>query len=149
MFDKIIFLDIDGVLVPQKRQHDTQAEWYGNKAYPFDRDCVNLLNEILEQTSAEIVLTSNWQFEFTDTEMIEKIFRFNGVAKTPIDYSGGYGNDKPSDIANFINENEIETFVILDDLDLSELGDNFVQIDPMYGLTENDADTAVKLLNPI
>lgn len=50
---KIIFLDVDGVLTHSEYENDSFAD--------IDETKVELLKEIIDKTSAKIVLTSNWK----------------------------------------------------------------------------------------
>lgn len=79
---KIIFLDIDGVLATANDfgVGKDKNEW---DAYRFDAKCVKVLNEILEETDAEIILSSDWKKSYTLLEM-RGIFAHNGVIKGPI-----------------------------------------------------------------
>lgn len=81
---KIIFLDIDGVLATSscygRGKHN---KW---DAYMFDSKCVAILNFIIQETGAEIILTSDWRNEYSLAEMRE-IFAHNGVIKGPIGYT--------------------------------------------------------------
>ncbi|MDI9337655.1 MAG: HAD domain-containing protein [Alphaproteobacteria bacterium] len=142
---KIIFLDIDGVLVPLGSSHNSLDQWYDDSAYPFNVDCVIVLNEILEKTRAEIVLISTWQFMY-DLETLQDIFKFNRVESLPIDSTKDYGNDKIEEVLNYIRDNDIENYVVLDDKDLSKLGTHFIQIDGTTGLTEDYIDAILNIL---
>ena len=81
---KILFLDLDGVMcttscygVGKNNKWDT---------YMFDPKAVKLLNSILEETGAEIVLSSDWRHNYTLQEMRD-IFTHNKVIKSPIGYT--------------------------------------------------------------
>ena len=50
---KIIFLDIDGVLIPDFDHENIKQEW--------NRSCVNNLMYIISQTNAKIVISSSWR----------------------------------------------------------------------------------------
>ncbi len=52
---KIIFLDIDGVLATERTQEIEKSKWYNDRAYPFENKSVKTLNQILEKVDAEIV----------------------------------------------------------------------------------------------
>jgi pterin-4a-carbinolamine dehydratase len=74
---KVIFLDNDGVICLANNwgsRHKKQKEWGGMKLSMrgreipleyrfdnFDQKAVKVLNEILEQTDAEIVVSSDWR----------------------------------------------------------------------------------------
>jgi len=78
---KIIFLDIDGVIATSQcwgKGNDNKWD-----AYMFDPKCVAVLNFILKETGAEIVLSSDWKSHYTLFEMNE-IFAHNGVIKGPM-----------------------------------------------------------------
>ena len=55
---KIIFLDIDGVLSPRWWNSDKQSDNYGCL---FDAKAVANLAKIVEETDAEIVISSSWK----------------------------------------------------------------------------------------
>ncbi len=56
--NNIILLDIDGVLATEESAHQPNHELF---AYPFDKECVIVFNEVLKETDAEIVLSSDWR----------------------------------------------------------------------------------------
>ena len=62
---KIIFLDIDGVLNTE-RQHDRCVEaglaYVDNFGYAFDPVSVANLKRIVDETGADIVISSSWKF---------------------------------------------------------------------------------------
>jgi hypothetical protein len=127
-----IFLDIDGVLCgyneynrPRKKFWDKYDDAKQLKIpYPFNPGCVNILNEILEITDADIVLSSDWRFHFTLDEL-DKIFKFNKVIKSPIDVTGNFpmsfsqlDKNRAHDIDIYRQEHNIINYVIVDDLNL-------------------------------
>ena len=147
--NKIIFLDIDGVLA-------TNSEYFRNKKkfhekyplaselflpYPFNSRCVDILNEIIINTDADIVLSSQWQEHWTLKEL-DIIFKFNGVFKSPIDITKQIiFNESPFNryekIKEYIDLNNIKTYVIIDDLDLSSFNDsNFIRTNDKEGIKQ-------------
>lgn len=80
---KIMFLDIDGVMVVGWTKRKL-TQW--GEIHKFDKKSVKQLNEILEVTGAEIVLSSDWKKHFTLKEMRE-IFEWNGVIRGPIAFT--------------------------------------------------------------
>jgi hypothetical protein len=131
---KIIFLDIDGVIAT------TSCYGIGRKnkwnSYKFDEKCVAILNFILQETGAEIILSSDWRKHYTLQEMRE-IFAHNFVMKGPIgftpsdnlydvDFEGGRTQEIKMWLKHNAWKNDIK-WVAIDDLDMSEgLGENFV-----------------------
>ena len=81
---KIIFLDIDGVICTSPCYgKGTNNKW---GSYMFDPKCVSVLNFILSETGADIILSSDWKNHYTLFEMKE-IFTHNGVIKSPIGFT--------------------------------------------------------------
>ena len=134
---KIIFLDLDGVMCTSSCYgKGKNNKW---KSYMFDSKCVSVLNFILQETGAEIILTSDWRVTYTLQEMRE-IFAHNFVLKLPIGftpccktYSGNnLEGGRADEIKEWFNlhmwkENSNIKFVIIDDLNMHEFfPNNFV-----------------------
>lgn len=135
---KYIFLDIDGVLTTlyESMDLDNMLYWKDNNwakkmnvYYPFNETCVNILNSIIKETDAEIILSSDWKKHKT-MEQLNVIFKNNGVIKTPIDITPDYRNQysnfeysRSIEIIHYIAENtiDINNIVVLDDLNLEML----------------------------
>lgn len=132
---KIIFLDIDGVLATANeflanrtkfRKKHYVAE-HVKMPYPFNHGCVNVFNEILLKTDAEIVLSSDWR-KFWTLDELNIIFRFNGVIKSPIDVTeidpvsmSWLEKNRANEIGKYLLKNrEIKNWVAIDDLNMSE-----------------------------
>lgn len=71
---KLIFLDIDGVLVTSR--HMVQSKKYFG--HEFDPECVRNLQEVLEITEAKIVVSSSWR-EGRTLKQLQSIFEINGI----------------------------------------------------------------------
>lgn len=127
---KIIFLDIDGVLATHiqfmmnrtkfRKKHPEAEEL--RIPYPFDEDCVKIFNEIIEETGADIVLTSDWKHHW-DLEGIDKVFKYNQVVKSPFAFTENdaksFGNitlNRAWEIDLYIRANDVDNFVVIDDL---------------------------------
>lgn len=135
-----LFLDLDGVIATHKefmmsRQNfmvkHKEARDLGIP-YPFNPRCVKILNEILEETGADIVLSSDWKKHW-NLEELDKIFKFNGVIKSPIGVTKmgdilslrHLEKNRAYEIESYINDNKIEKYVIIDDLNIgSYMGSN-------------------------
>ena len=129
MISKVIFLDIDGVLATYKQYRTKKSSPYylsEYDVYPYDEKCVKILNEIIEETDAEIVLSSDWSMHYT-LEQMDGIFKHNELIKSPYDMvkqlavsmsrselNRGYSIDEY--IA--YHPDEFEHYVIIDDLDI-------------------------------
>jgi hypothetical protein len=136
-YEKVIFLDIDGVIALDYGLSLPRSEFLFETAYPFDIECVNVLNSIIEQTDAEIVLTSQWRNEYTINEL-NKIFELNRIIKKPVGFTidlGGFSRSKEIEV--FLESSVIQKFVILDDMEINGFDDCFIKISPNTGLSEN------------
>jgi hypothetical protein len=99
---KIIFLDHDGVICLSTEwggRFKKQKKWGGRKLsmsngevpleYRFDnfnKKAVKVLNEILEETGAEIVVSSDWKNHAT-IEELGLYYEQQGILKKPIDFT--------------------------------------------------------------
>jgi hypothetical protein len=99
MVMKVIFLDNDGVICLSNNwgsRHKKQNKWGGRKlsmsmsSIPieyrfdnFDEKAVKILNEILEETDAEIVVSSDWQ-NFATLDELGEYYESQGIIKRPI-----------------------------------------------------------------
>jgi hypothetical protein len=141
-FDKIIILDIDGVLATEECWQTTEFKW-GKNIYRWNDNCVKTLNEFLNETDAEIVLSSDWRIHF-DLNTLNEIFKWNNVIKSPIAITDAYRYkmssnleiDRIHQIKRFLENNLIKYWVCVDDLNLkSDIVPNFVQVDQERGIS--------------
>lgn len=146
-----IFLDIDGVL----RTHKSDLEWSLQLGVPiplsvydrrFDRKIVSYINEVVGYTRAKIVITSTWRVKHS-LEELKQIFRDNGinaeiVGKTDI------GLNRGEEIEQYISENEIENYVVIDDQVNDILKhipkERVIKVDPIKGF--EDVEKAIDIL---
>jgi len=148
----ILFLDHDGVVC-------LSTEWgsrFKNKEgldSVFDRfndKAIKVLNQIIEETDCEIVVSSDWRFH-APLEQMQELYRIRGIKKVPIDYTRS-GLDLKQFMSMGIHRNneleatrsfeildwlkahpEVTKWVAVDDLDMKErygdISGNF-----LYGL---------------
>lgn len=111
---KVIFLDIDGVLV-------TKQSILANRhihPHDFDKDCVNVLNHILFETGAKIVISSTWRLFWNMSELKEHFSKFGIDPDVIIDITPDFNQSmaRGLEIAWWLrNHSEVEDFVIIDD----------------------------------
>ena len=148
---KVIFLDHDGVICLSDNwgnRFKKQKSWGKRKlsmstlSMPveyrfdnFDEDAVKVLNEILVETGAEIVVSSDWKNWATVEEMGE-YYESKGIIKKPIAFTDSILYDDYDDfpwhnkseleqtrsleIAQYIGQNPVIThWVAIDDLNMS------------------------------
>jgi len=160
---KVIFLDIDGVLATNKEFATNRTKfrekypWAKELRVPYgwNKGCVKILNEILDSTDAEIVISSDWRFHW-DLDELDKIFKVNGVKKSPIfgtiknkrKLSSEIEDDRVYQISEWIKFNKPDKWVAIDDMDLSSLGPNFFRTKDSEGLKQTRLkNKIIKTLN--
>jgi hypothetical protein len=156
---KIIFLDIDGVLSPRWWNSDKQSDNYGCL---FDAKAVANLAKIVEETDAEIVISSSWK----DMGLVElqNMWRDRDLPGKIVDITPDYMSDElllKEDSSNMdylyergseiqgwllLHGDDVGRYVIIDDI-LPEQLSHFVQTDPEFGITIDDVKKIVHLLN--
>jgi len=150
---KIIFLDIDGVLVNQAALLAGRGP-DGNVR--FAPECVRALNAITDATGAAFVISSNWRRFNQD---MPAILAANDVKGEIVGQTPDLAHERPSGIAIGVERgHEIkawmghlwqpERFIILDDeADMGELLPRLVQTNYVTGLTDSDAQRAIAMLS--
>jgi hypothetical protein len=174
---KIIFLDIDGVLNHHifykkrydEKQHEKTIKKENDKltkesevdfyAGMIDPESVIILNELIEETGAKIVISSTWRLG-KDIETLQMILDKHGFIGEIIDKTPrGCGCCKRgNEIYEWISANtkilgaasyEFKSYVILDD-DSDMLlwqREHFINIDQHVGITPTNVYKAKRILN--
>lgn len=151
MSTKVVFLDIDGVLVT-KRLLKQRVD--GRKV--AEPDCVSALNHLTQVAGAEIVISSSWRF--CGQQEMQAILDLWGVdapivGMTPdlTRVEGGIYKAVPrgNEIQQYLDEHlEIKYFVILDDeCDMAHLERYMVKTKFDCGLTIGDVERAIEILS--
>ena len=146
---KVLFLDIDGVINRFKFYDD------GGLDNTFDEDCIKRLAHIVEETKCVIVISSTWKcsnhlMDILEENLFPKLPKgcIAGCTKTHIPQV-----ERQVEIREYLNEhkNEIENYVILDDYDFELTtflnGCHCVITDALLGLTEDDMNECIRILN--
>jgi hypothetical protein len=145
--DKIIFLDIDGVMNRCRAAYrpDIKSEIEEIEADELFEDfAVSNLNSIVEETNCYFVISSAWRVYY-DIEKLKTIFTLNGFkySNRIIDYTPRFFSYVPRgrEIKKWLEDNKFEgEFVIIDDNDdMCELKDRLVFTDSYDGLTDEKA----------
>jgi hypothetical protein len=161
-YDKIIFLDIDGVLNHElfyrEKSQDERYEEVGLPQCNIDKTRVEMLNGLIKDTSAKVVISSTWR-KGRDVEYLQSILNDAGfigevIGKTPSIYVDGYRILRGVEIYNWMDKNAkiiggTPKYVIFDD-DSDMLywqRENFLLVDAYCGLTPNLCYRAKYILN--
>ena len=163
---KIIFLDIDGVLNTtywyNQMSMSTPKDKYG---YAFDPNAVANLKRIIDETGADIVISSSWKsLGLTELENMwqERCLPGTVLGITPNSVSDELllnadldnmelFHIRGEEIKEWLSRHgkNISNYVIIDDVDnmLPEQQKYFIQTNPEMGITEDIALLAIKTLN--
>lgn len=140
----IIFLDIDGVL----NNEIFLLKSGGVEA--FDPDNVKILNKLIKETNASVVISSTWRIghslHWLQT-MLEKVgFEYpERIIGATISNSKGQRGDE---IDMWLRQLHIDAFVILDDDDdMSVVQDKLVQTSFNTGLLEEHIEMVKKIID--
>ena len=150
----ILFLDNDGVICLDNNWGGRSKKWDKFKKLnpeatidttapvdvrfdDFDKKAIKVLNQVLEETGAEIVVSSDWRLHAT-LEEIGEYYLSQGIIKKPIAFTKRFiGCDKPDEfewfrqtmyeqqrcveVRQYLTDHpEITHWVCIDDLSLGE-----------------------------
>lgn len=164
--NKVIFLDIDGVLNTKwwytQMNRNTPKDKYG---YAFDPKAVANLRRIVEETGADIVISSSWKcMGLSEMEEMWRARCLLGkiIGLTPNSVSNGLLLNADIDSIELfhirgeeikewlkMHEKQVSNYTIIDDMDnmLPDQQSHFVQTNPEEGITEEDVQKTIKILN--
>ncbi|MCA0428623.1 MAG: hypothetical protein LCH37_14410 [Bacteroidetes bacterium] len=138
---KIIFLDHDGVLALGNQFPTNHNELMECDA--FASEAVRVLNEVLDETNAEIVISSDWRLIY-DLVELQFHYQLNNVKQEPKELTPDLSTIFPDKSPAFIrtaeimmwlkNRTGITSWVAIDDLPLHL--ERFVQTDSNWGIIQ-------------
>jgi hypothetical protein len=114
-------------------------------SFNFNPAAVNVLNQLLDISGAEIVISSDWKLRVTLDQMSE-FYHAQGVTKTPIDYTAwlptysSYHTQRAHEIADWLGQHPaVSHWAAVDDLYLGFWLTNFVWAKNVHlGITDPD-----------
>lgn len=149
----VIFLDFDGVLNTEQYQAQLATEGKPTKDVwgpLFALRPVANLKKIIEATDAEIVISSSWRYMFRlgSLRMMWETRDLPGEIRGALACGATYIS-RGEEIECWLKQNEVPNYVIIDDLDdfSPTQHDRYVEINPIVGITETDAENAIKILS--
>ena len=162
--NRIIFLDIDGVLNSNFWNDSHQREISDGTL--IDTEKVKLLSMLVKRTNAKIILHSGWKYWFDqdlkplrlEAENLAMLLKREELLIGDItpDYSTEeirknkkFSLIKASEILAWLEEHEdVDSWIVIDDLDLHsrEIEKHQIKTDPSIGLTIDDVYKAEKML---
>ena len=162
-YEKIIFLDIDGVLNTGRY---TYPQWLiqgdaieDADGHFFDAECIVQLSRIIQETKAQIVISSTWrwrglkklralwgnrQIEGDIVDITPSVYGLKTIQKPRFDHI-----TRGDEIKDWLNLNATKQFVIIDDIDDFEarLQPFYFQTEWNKGISFEIADAIIALLN--
>jgi hypothetical protein len=137
----VIFLDIDGVMVPAKSWKRPE---FLNDGFPeFSSKAVNVLQKLISEDTTVMLTTSHksrYSIEAWKCIFLKRGIQINKLKRLD---EPAFGTSRKDEILNWFHLNNIaEDFVIIDDdkslYDLPPfLKENLISTSPMIGLTES------------
>ena len=148
---KVIFLDHDGVIclssnwgsrlkkqqkAKRKLSQDVMTLPVDARFDNFDKKAIKVLNEILEKTGAEIVVSSDWK-RWANVEEMGDYYEKHGITKRPIDFTDtlldgsrvtwnrnwDLEGTRSLEIQDWLsNHPEVTHWVAIDDLEMGKTG---------------------------
>ena len=151
--NKIIFLDFDGVLNTEHYQDLLQYQgkpWQDEHGAFFDPNAVKQLKRIIDATDADIVVESSWKYLGLDA--MNELWKVRNLPGTIIDITPSLlGKSKGVEIASWLYKYAKQDlrYVIIDDeyVILDSQLPHFILTNPYEGITEEQANRAISMLN--
>jgi hypothetical protein len=163
---KIIFLDFDGVInsdeymesdsfKEETKDYPESQVWLIEMHFHLDPKAIALINQLIKRTGAKVVASTTWRLHYSLEEMNKFLARrgaqFSIIDVTPrLDAGLSIPIYRGDEINAFLYHTplSVDRFVILDDRDdMTDIKDRLVRVNPRIGLTQEDVEKAVKILN--
>ena len=150
---KILILDFDGVLNTEHYQGLLQYQgkpWQDEYGAFFDPKAVKQLKIIIDATDADIVVESSWKYLGLDA--MKELWKVRNLPGTIIDITPSLlGKNKGVEIASWLSKYAKQDirYVIIDDeyVILDSQLPYFILTNPYEGITEEQANRAISMLN--
>lgn len=150
----IIFLDVDGVLNNIKDAEElyekTRKPIVGFE-WPFSKISLNVLKRIVDDTDAQIVVTSSWRLRKQGREILLSELEKYNLKERVIGWTPSLkAFDREKEIIAYLKSIEYENlnFIILDD-EVSwykDLENNVIKTNAYFGLNEEHLEKSINLL---
>jgi hypothetical protein len=145
---KVIFLDVDGVL-----NNDATTTHTKGGAEFVDDYLIERLKGLIDATGATVIMSSSWRYGLTCerhhddfVELIEKL-ESHGVCVSGYTPTMNTAHKSVEIKQYLLDHPEVDRFVILDDDEIELYPDQHVETLNRYGLTDENVDEAIEILN--
>ena len=132
---KVLFLDIDGVLVT------SDCEWDSfRQCHKFNTDCVTQLKRVIQETGCQIVVDSTWRLR--GLKWIQQFFK-HVVGIEILDITKEL-KGRGEEILEWVSRHDVTKFIAVDD-DVHDMGKvPFVNTTWTSGLDQRSADEIIQ-----
>ena len=151
---KIIFLDFDGVMDTATYcsylERQGLPECDSNGRPNFDPECISNLKRIVDNTNADIVVSSDWKYIDSYTDLLE-MWSERNMPGFMTDLTPNVSKHRGSEIDQWLKEcKTVCNYVIIDNLGETSFNvhqlERLITINPSKDLTETDAIQAITIL---
>lgn len=144
---RVIFQDVDGVLNNVASRHEALRITGGSKCLTpeqegeilFDPENVRVLNTIIEESQAQLVISSDWRLN-RDLDMLRRVFQAAKVNAEIVSFTPYLGTHRGYEIMTWLHRQPKipDQWCILDDnkADMGWMVHKLVEVDGKTGLTE-------------
>lgn len=149
---KVIFLDFDGVM--DTAYYDNYLNYMGlpekdKYGVVFAPDCIANLRRIIDETGADIVVSSTWKDFMTYKEILE-MWEYRKLPGFDTDTTPTCSRKRGDEIDSWLEESNTECeYVIIDDMDETQFNehqyDRLFVVSPYDGLNEQTAEKVIQL----
>lgn len=163
---KVIFLDFDGVINSDEYMESSSFKeetkdypepqlWLIEMHFHLDPKAIALINQLVKRTGAKVVASTTWRLLYTLEEMNNFLAlrgaKFSLIDITPrLDAGLSIPIFRGDEINAFLYHTplSVDQFVIIDDRDdMTDIKVHLVRTNPLIGITQEDVEKAVKILN--
>lgn len=137
--DNILFLDFDGVMMPDRMWAMNSLYTGSSKLVTFDPVAVHQLNKIYEdlENNLNLVITSTWQADLTYDEMVAFLESQELIIPLADNWNTKDDGSKTRKyfIKDYIETNKISNYAVLDDINMTDyFGDRMILTEYNDGL---------------
>ena len=145
-YDKIIFLDFDGVLCPINDEIDDGKDRFGTS---FNTECTKQFNSIIAATDAKIIITSSWR-QYLSLWQLRRMWHKRDMAGKIVGVTPIISVYRGDEIDTWLKKNKFNgKYVIIDDMNYRQFNDHhrnkLITCDGRVGLTAEDAIRVINI----
>ena len=146
-YDKVLFLDFDGVLAPIDGFREPDGDTFGRR---FDQTCMENLKRLITASGANIVITSSWR-EYLSLPKMLRMWEYRGLPDVLAGVTPVRGTSRSQEIDSWLAHHSVHSFAILDDMDKRQFDEHhhsrLITCNGRIGLSADDVKHCIEVLN--